>query len=311
MVKKFHHLFNGGYFFMSNVILEGNALERISAVAKDLSPKQHKLARYIFENSLQSSFLNITALAGAANVSESTVVRLANALGYAGFPELQHSLREIAQGQISSLDKYPLDGDGNNLPLFRKVFNLEATLLRDTAEQLSEESFEKAIEALHGASHVFVVGVGPNLAVAEYFSFYLRVLRPNVTKISNHDLELSHFLKSRGEGSLAVVFSCPRYPAVTQKSAEKFKGARVPIIGITDSALSPLAPLCDILFQSRMRFISFIDPSGATMALMHSLLIGLFLRNPAYAKKQLRHFENQIQQDKYFLRQDLDIVDLL
>jgi len=311
MKKIFHLYINGGYFFMTSVILEGNALERISTVAKNLSPKQHKLARYIFENSLQASFMNITTLSGAAGVSESTVVRLANALGYPGFPELQHSLREIAQGQISSLDKYSLDGEGNNLPLFKKVFNLEMTLLRDTMENIPEENFESAIQKLREASHVFVVGAGPNQSVAVYFSFFLQVLRPGVSMISNLDLGLSHLLKSHSKGSLAVIFSFPRYPAVTQKIAEKFNERHIPVIGITDSSLSPLAPLCDFLFESKMRFISFIDPSAATMALMHSLLIGLFLKDPAYAKKQLRHFEDQIQQDKYFLRQDLDIVDLL
>lgn len=296
---------------MASAIHEGNALERISAVAKDLSPKQHKLARFIFENSLQASFLNITALSGAANVSESTVVRLANTLGYPGFPELQYSLREIAQGQISSLDKYPLDGEGNNLPLYKKVFNLEMALLKDTAESLPEEKFEAAIEMLQNAKSVFVVGAGPNHAFAEYFAFYLRVLRTNITKITNLDLELSHFLKDQGPRSLAVVFSFPRYPAVTQKIAEKFQARNIPIIGITDSALSPIAPMCDLLLESKMRFMSFIDPSGGTMALMHSLLVGLFLKNPAFAKKQIRHFEDDVQQDTYFLRRDLDIVDLL
>jgi len=296
---------------MENRYPKDNALERISALAKNLTPKQHKLARYIFENSLQASFLNITALSGATGVSESTVVRLANTLGYPGFPELQHSLREITQAQISTLEKYSLDGDGNNLPLYRKVFNLETALLKDTVERLSEEKFEQAVEMLQNARNVFVVGAGPNHAVAEYFSFYLSVLRPNISKIVNLDLGLSHVLKGQGEKSLAVIFSFPRYPSVTQRIAEKFKARDIPIIGITDSLLSPLAPLCNLLLESKMRFISFIDPSGGTMALMHSLLIGLFLKDPEFAKKQIRHFEADVQMDTYFLRRDLDIVDLL
>jgi len=290
---------------------EGNALERISAEAKNLSPKQHKLARYIFENSLQASFLNITSLSKAAGVSESTVVRFANSLGYPGFPELQHSLREIAQDQISSLDKYSLDVDGNNLPLYKKVFNLEMTLLKDTMDNISDNIFNESIEALYKASKVFVIGAGPNYSLAEYFSFYLRVLRSNIIKISTLDLELSHLLKSSDKKCLAVIFSFPRYPAVTQKIAEKFKERNIPIIGFTDTSISPLAPLCDYLFESKMRFISFIDPYCAAMAQIHSLLIGLFLKNPDLAKNQLRYFEDQIREDKYFLRRDIDVIDLL
>ncbi|MFA0889607.1 MAG: MurR/RpiR family transcriptional regulator [Synergistales bacterium] len=290
---------------------EGSVLERISALAGRLSPKQHRLARHIFENCVPSSFLNITGLAAAAGVSESTVVRLAYSLGYDGFPELQHSLRQIAQEQISSLDTYPLDREENSLPLYRKVFNLEAALLKETAESLSEETFGRAIGMLQSAKHVLVVGTGPNRAIAEYFSFYLRALRPDVTPVTALDLELTHVLKGQSPKSLAVVFSFPRYPAATQQIAEKIRSRGIPVIGITDSALSPLAPLCDLLLESKMRFISFIDPSGATMALMHSLLIGLYLADPAFAKKQIRYFEDEIQREKTFLRPDLDIVDLL
>jgi len=290
---------------------EGSVLERISAMADALSPKQHRLARHIFENCVPCSFLNITGLAEAAGVSESTVVRLAYSLGYDGFPELQRSLRQIAQGQISSLDKYPIDGEENSLPLYRKVFDLEAALLKETAEALTEEAFDRAIGMLRSAKHVFVVGTGPNRSIAEYFFFYLRALRPGVTFVPTLDLDLSHVLKDQGPKSLAVVFSFPRYPAATQRITEKIRSRGIPVIGITDSALSPLAPLSDLLLESKMKFISFIDPSGATMALMHSLLVGLYLQDPVFTKKQVRYFEDEIQEQKFFLRPDLDIVDLL
>ena len=155
------------------------------------------------------------------------------------------------------------------------------------------------------------MGTGPNRAVAEYFSFYLRVLRPCVTRVTSLDLDLAHVLKGQGSASMAVVFSFPRYPAETQKITEKIRSRGIPVLGITDSTLSPLAPLCDLLLESRMKFISFIDPSGPTMALMHSLLVGLYLENPAFAKKQVRYFEDEVQREKTFLRPDLDIVDLL
>jgi DNA-binding MurR/RpiR family transcriptional regulator len=290
---------------------EGTVLERISAMADGLSPKQHKLARHIFENCVPCSFLNITGLAAEAGVSESTVVRLAYSLGYDGFPDLQRSLRHIAQGQISSLDKYPLDEQESSLPLHRKVFHLESALLKETAETLTEEAFDRAIAMLRSAKHVFVVGTGPNRAVADYFSFYLRVLRPGVTFVPTLDLDLAHVLKGQGSTSLAVVFSFPRYPAMTQRITEKIRSRDIPVIGITDSALSPLAPLSDLLLESKMKFISFIDPSGGTMALMHSLLVGLYLQNPVLAKKQVRYFEDEVQEEKFFLRPDLDIVDLL
>ena len=56
--------------------------------------------------------------------------------------------------------------------------------------------------------------------------------------------------------------------------------------------------------------VGFFRPCK-TMALMHSLLVGLYLQDPVLTKKQVRYFEDEIQDQKFFLRPDLDIVDLL
>jgi DNA-binding MurR/RpiR family transcriptional regulator len=290
--------------------LAGNALDRIGQLGGNLSPKQQKLANFIFENSLQSSFLNSTSLAKEAGVSESTVVRLANSLGYPGFPEMQTSLREIAQKQISTLETFPLNGD-SNLPLHKKVFNLEIALLKETADSITQETFEKAVDLLHRAKRVLVLGIQPSHPVASYFSFFLGILRPDVSLVTDIDLELLNAIKDKEKNCVVVSFSFPRYPRKTQEALDFLSGRGVSIIGITDTPLSPIAQYCNVLLTIKMKFITFIDPQASAMALLHALLTSFYLKRPLLSKKHLGNYEDIISKDNYYVRQDLNIVDLL
>ncbi|WKB35889.1 hypothetical protein QS257_00130 [Terrilactibacillus sp. S3-3] len=58
-----------------------------------MSKAQLKIARYILENPNVVPFLTVEKLAKMAEVSDATVVRFANYLGYSGYPELQQSMQ--------------------------------------------------------------------------------------------------------------------------------------------------------------------------------------------------------------------------
>jgi len=74
---------------------------------------------------------------------------------------------------------------------------------------------------------------------------------------------------------------------------------------------SPLAPLADLLLLTPMKFITFVDPLAAPMALVHALLIGLFLRDPERSRHQVQIFEDFWKENRLFLRKDMDIIGLL
>ena len=58
--------------------------------------KSHKLiGNYIMENSEKVINMTATSLGEKIGISESTVVRFANELGFKGYPELQKALRNL------------------------------------------------------------------------------------------------------------------------------------------------------------------------------------------------------------------------
>src|SRR5437588_12069739 len=66
----------------------------IRARFDDFSRSQKDVAQYIVDHLDEAAFQTAEELARRANTSSSTVVRFSQALGFEGFPELQHAARD-------------------------------------------------------------------------------------------------------------------------------------------------------------------------------------------------------------------------
>src|SRR4051794_26901874 len=77
---------------------EGTRHQSLSAYIQarfdEFSRSQKDVAQYIVDHLDEAAFQTAEELARRANTSSSTVVRFSQALGFEGFPELQHAARE-------------------------------------------------------------------------------------------------------------------------------------------------------------------------------------------------------------------------
>lgn len=91
-------------------------LKRIEGNYFKLSKGQKKrIADYIFQNYDKVAFMTASTLGDIVGVSESTVVRFANALGYDGYPKLQKVFRNrskpsLQQYSVSKCQKTSISG---------------------------------------------------------------------------------------------------------------------------------------------------------------------------------------------------------
>lgn len=284
----------------------------ISENSSRLTTRQRDLVGFVLNNLRRTAFMNSLDLAREAGVSNSTVIRLAHRLGFSGFPALQKVLQRVVRGQLASLDRYEAaSGEGGEESLSSRVLSLEHHVLTEMEQRLSRVALARAVDLLADSRHVFVVGFLANACLAEYMAYFLGIMRQNVHLIRSLDRNTFSQLKDGERDAAAVVYSFPRYPARTQKLAETLNRSGIPVVGITDGPLSPLAPLADVLLEAPMKFISFIDPCAGAFALTHYLLTLLYLRDPSKMRERLSEFEHFSSAEDFFVRKDLDIVRLL
>ena len=87
------------------MVRENDILSRIQRKFPELSKGQKLLANYISQHYDKAVYLTAAKLGKVVGVSESTVVRFANELGYDGYPKLQRALEEIARTKMTSMQR--------------------------------------------------------------------------------------------------------------------------------------------------------------------------------------------------------------
>src|SRR3712207_265389 len=74
-----------------------------------LSKGQKLIAQYLISNYDKVAFMTASKLGEEVGVSESTVVRFANALGFTGYPKLQDALQELIKNKLTTVQRVEMN----------------------------------------------------------------------------------------------------------------------------------------------------------------------------------------------------------
>ncbi|MDO4561913.1 MAG: MurR/RpiR family transcriptional regulator [bacterium] len=285
--------------------------DKILAMYPSFTTKQKIIGKYISENIFDTALMNAPQIAQKAKVSEATLTRFVYALGYKNFSEFQLDLRKQAQSGAADNPFNQERLSEGELPICHRVFNLEKALIEETQRMLDLDVFDKCVNKLVSANNVMVVGGPCSDYVARYFVNYLTILRPNVCCENRLDLSFYGNIQAMGPKSVALVISYPRYPKMTMRIAQALADKKVPIIGITDSPLSPLAKLSDYTFYTPQKYFVCVSPNAPTFSLLHSFLIAMYQKNPKISKKRFDAYEQDILSTDVFEYKDYNFSELL
>lgn len=283
-------------------------IERLRELMDSLSPKMRKAASYIIEHHKEAVFLSATSLARKAGVSETTVTRLAYALDFGGYLELRRELQEHTKSYMA-LPRY--EPKAAEEYMLGEVADMERTIIEEMLVSIPPELFNAAVELLFKAERIRVVGTHYNAAPAAYASYFLAAVRKSVCLIREIGIENFSEVQGSGPEDVVLAISTARYPQDTQKILELFKAKGTPIIAITDSQVSPVIPLADLVMIVPMKFISFIDPFAGVLVLLHALVTTVYVKNGGTAKKWVRDFNDFMEHNEYNSVKEINLIDLL
>lgn len=226
-------------------------------------------------------------------VSETTVIRFCQRLGYKGYSGLQEEIRNNLL-QKSSLSEYLEDktvDNTKNQPIKNLMVN-DIANIEKTLKQLSEEKLETAVSKLAIADRVLVSGVRSSHALASWFAFSLdlvmgntRLYQPNVDDILLRISELT-------DKSVCVAFSFHRYAVDTINIAKLAKKQGAFVIAITDSPISPITAYSSLVLPVQLNVKSTLDVAPAVLSLLNSIVSTLSLENTEKFQKRAELFDS-------------------
>ena len=263
-----------------------------------LSKGQKLIAQYILNNYDKVAFMTACKLGETVGVSESTVVRFANALGYSGYPKLQAALQELIKNKLTTVQRVEMANDySDENTILNKILKGDIDNIRETLEEIDGEAFQEAVSRLLKARKIYILGMRTSFVVAQYLGFYLGIILDNVHTVRMDMGDAFEQIVRIGEDDVVIAFSFPRYSKKSFQLVKYAKEKGANVISITDSLFAPIASESDNTLIVKSNMASFVDSLVPAMSVANALAVAVGMKEKEDIKE---HFDDLEQMwDKY------------
>jgi DNA-binding MurR/RpiR family transcriptional regulator len=265
------------------------AVNQITADYDQLSERFKQVARYVTQNPTTVAMDSVNVLAEKCGVHPSVLVRFAQTFGYSGFKQMQivfqSRLATAAPGyeeRVNALEKeVQKTRDSGFQGVMQDLVVRDIATLQELMESISEASLAKAASLLNGAETIYVIGQLRSEAIATFFRYVMTMLGKPVILLDCSGGLAPEVGKTIRKNDVLFVISFRHYAKESILVAEYAKSRLIPVIGMTDSTLSPLAKDADVLFTVPESEYSFSRSLAAPMCLAQSIALAMAsLRDP-------------------------------
>ena len=262
-------------------------LSQVEAMREQLRPSERKLADYVLEAPREVLDLSMTDFAARAGVSQPTIARFCQALGFSGFREFKIRLAQGVAADVPTVYR-DVRTDEPAAGVAAKVLDRTIGALIQVRNSLSSDSVAAAIAILAEATRIEFYGAGGSGIVAldmQHKFFKLGV--PSVAYSDPHTYTTSAALLRAGDVVVAISNTGRTKDILDACRSALNGGAKV--IAITHGN-SPLARMATVgLFANVDEDTDIFSPMTSRishLAIGDILAVGLALaRGPELAEK--------------------------
>jgi DNA-binding MurR/RpiR family transcriptional regulator len=253
---------------------------------EDMSRSYQKIAVYLTQNPNEVAVLSVHALADACGLHASSLVRFAQALGYAGFKDLQavfqRRLTTAAPGfdaRVRALHS-ELGGreDRSDMSFLRDLVIRDVASLQNLISDTTAEQISQAADLMERADTIYLIGQLRSVPVVELLRYILTMLGKRVVLLDPGGGLATHMARAVRSTDLLIAVSFRFYATEVVNIVEENAARGVPIVAISDSTLSPLAKNAKVLFAVPEHEYTFSRSLAAPMCLAQALAVALAAR---------------------------------
>jgi len=272
-----------------------------------LSKGQKLIAEYILKHYDKAAFMTAAKLGISVGVSESTVVRFANELGFSGYPKLQKALQELIKNKLTTVQRIELSNDFMTQEnALKGVLKADMENIRATLEKINHQTFEDIVNSLFKARKIYIIGLRSSSALAEFLAFYLNLILDNVKVVAYGVSDIFEQMLNVDEKDIVIGIGFPRYTTRTIEALAFAKSKNANVVAITDSLLSPLAAKADYTLIAQSNMASFVDSLVAPLSVINALIIAVGLREKEKISRTFSTLEEIWEEYKVYSFKDRD-----
>ena len=264
---------------------------RLESRYSRMSKGHKRICDYITQNFDKAAFMTAHKLGERTQVSESTVVRFADSLGYDVYPQLQKAMQEVIRNKLTTVQLIEMSGDIDKSEVLAKVLKEDMDNIRATLNETAQESFEAVVESLLNARRVYVMGMRSSAPLSQFLGYYLDFMLSSVRTVSAGISDIFEQLMHIGEGDVFIGISFPRYSNRTIEGMAFARSRGAKCIALTDSKASPLSNEADIALTAKSAMTSFVDSLVAPFSLANALIVAIGIKKKDEIAGSFRELE--------------------
>ena len=224
-----------------------SCLAIIRSARDDMSANEKKLADFILENAPLIRDYSSQQIAASVGVSQSSVVKFSQKIGYKGFTDLKLAIHEsvIKQGANVALLQSADARDRRMTSPREELCRSKSEALLRASELNDERRIDAAVSAIAGAGRVQVIGVGNAYIASRDLSLKLMTLGKAVIAEGDAHLQLSGVATLTRGDCLVACSDLGQEPALIQ-IVKQAKKAGVAIVSMTGPGGNPVSALADV-----------------------------------------------------------------
>jgi DNA-binding MurR/RpiR family transcriptional regulator len=237
------------------------------------------IAHYIERNLAEIPFETAKSIASRLELSPMTVGRYLRRMGFDGLDQLKHELRRGSSNPAWQV-KGPVDRlreDIREGKLLAGLIQEQINNLGMVYELTTSPEWQQAIDALIGASEVYVAAYQNVRGIAQYFASQLSYTRSRVQFVDGLNGTYSELLDGSVEGRVLFLHDVRRFAAKAKPLAMEARRAGVKVILYTDEYCPWAAEVSDICLVVPGSHGPLWDGAATTIAVMDLMLSNIIV----------------------------------
>lgn len=256
-----------------------------------LRPAEQRVARFLADNREEALIGSASYLAEKAGTSDATVIRAVKALGFSGMEELRRTLAGEMRDNPSPFNRLArtLNEIGDDVGAALDVtIDIHQQSLEQLRRDLSAETFTEVIRHIVGAQRVFIFGIGPSSAMAQYFSIQLNRFGIEASSLDHSGILLADQMLPIKKGDLLLVFAYGRIYPELAALLDYAKTSESSSILFSDTLGGKLRDKVDIAVAVPRGRSDLLSMHTTTLGLIEALLVGVAIKAPERAMHSLK-----------------------
>lgn len=240
-------------------------------------------------------------IAAELQLSPSVLTRMAQSLGFSGYPDLQRQLQtRLSRPPASTEERLQLTaseyGSGSVEDLAIRALSDELESMTRTVDLIDVEQVAIAAREIASAGRVWVFGARGSASLADWVVGFLRPAVTDCVRIDTSKLDYADQVSRMQAGDVLVIIAFRRIDRVSVAMAQYASRRGAKIIHVGDHPSTGVSRYADVILLAARAAARSEAPYPAAMALLASLVTTTAIINRQQTSARMQALEVALQE---------------